>query len=346
VCFVKAEGDAVAAQLQLERGYLKQSIDHFAGTGSGRGLRDALTGDSDSITASMFGAMATVQSSISASAQANVSANPSKWLKLAGTVVSLGSAASPAFGVIGGLLNAASSVTALDIPTYTTSVIPSAFADYETTVADFTQHTADYKTGIQAALDTTLDNVYSDRGKLSGVGLKVANSDSTSWYFADQTKLELLQDPATKGALGYFYLQLLPNIYSVDYWSAQPVRTPQQIGTRHTVCIPFGGGCSTSCDYFYSYQSLPAWSWQLYFTPGNSAATDIMVIGGQIKRTGLGDYDVSEVFPSANLLSTLFNTQAAPGNLQLPRDLFYSPNGPLTRRDGPNYDIVGGTCYK
>ena len=191
---------------------------------------------------------------------------------------------------------------------------------------------------IQAAFDTALDNVYSDWNKLSGVGLKVSNTDLKAWYFADQTSLDPQEDNANLGAQQSFYLQLLPKSYNVDYWPADSEHTPQEIGTVQVISGRF---VRDICSKFYASHPLPSWSWQTYLTPGNSTKTDIFVVAGAISKNNTPE--VSEQYPSGDLLSTLFSPQ---GTLKLQRDLFFTPNGPLTRRGGPYYSISSGRCYQ
>ena len=195
------------------------------------------------------------------------------------------------------------------------------------------------QTELASGLATVIDNTYSDWAKLQAVSRNASNTDS-AWYLRDQTKLAMLNGPAAAGAKRHFYLQLLPKSYSVDYWSAQPVNTPQQIGSKYTVCTTTEGGtvCNTFCGKVYAKYSFPGWSWMDYATPGQSTKTDLFVIEGSLNR----NYStaVTETFPSADLLSTMFNPQ---GDLKFPRDLFYSPNGPLSQRTGPLY--TSAMCY-
>ncbi len=333
--FNQADFNDAAQQLATEFAYLTQAINFFDGPSNGGGVRAAILGDNTSVTANMFSAMATVQRSLAANEQAQAETNPSRMLKLAGTIVSVGSSLNPAFGVVGGLLNVASSVTAP--PTYNSSSIPSAFADYETTVSGFINSSANYINNLQSGFDTVLDNAYSDWNKLSAIGRKVADTSPGGWYFVNQISLKPLGNETNYGSQRYFYLQLLPKAYNVDFWPAQPVSTPQQIGSVHTVC-PAHGRCQEFCVKFYSTQHLPSLSWQSYPTPGNSTKKDVLVIGGPIGHDLFNN--PTEQFPSQELVNTLFDPQGA---LKLPQDLFFAPNGPLSRRAGFTYTST--MCY-
>lgn len=344
VCFTDADlhggtnaGDiGVAGQLKLELGYLQQSI-AFLGTSTGvDGIGKVITGSDSAIANSMLDAMASVDSGYANGIPAPVSADASNWLKLGGSIIALGNSLNPAFGVVGGLMNVASQVTAPKTPGYNDSVIPRAFADYETTLSELTKQKDTYITGLRTGIETARDNVYSDWAKLQTVGKNVADT-SSPWYLDTQVKLESLMAPAAAAAASrYAYLQLLPKYFQLDYWPATPVDTPRKIGTQNSDCN--GSNCVCFASYSDRTIDLPNYSWDAFKTPGNASAKDIFVIGGAINEDWLGRWH--ETIPSADLLNSLFDPQ---GQLKLSRELFFSPNGPLGRRNGPRFSDK--VCY-
>lgn len=325
--YILNPGDFSAVRLQLntEFEYLRQSISFFDGEPNGGGLRAALFTSETGMTAQMFKAMSTVQSSIAADPQTPVSWNTSKILKLSGTILALGTAVSPVFGVAGGLLNVASTVTSP--PGFDPAQIPNAFADYEKTVSTFESAIADYLSNLRDGFDTILDNAYSDWGKLSTIGKKTVDTSPGGWYFINQAVLSQLGEPATNGATRSFYLQLLSDKFGVDNWPADQDNNATEIATRYST-----GGITPEDHCVRAYPStLGAWSWQVYNSPGGNGF-DVFVLGGAITKNNTSS--VHEDLPSQTLLNTLFDPK---GTLQLQRDLFYvpDPNGPLTRREGP-----------
>lgn len=344
--YVISEDDRklVAAQLGNELSALASAISFF-GDSPATGTRGALLNNGGILNA-MFSAMAAVQNTDlqpDSSKQLKLLA-AGKWLKLAGTFASIGTVINPAFGVVGGLLNSASAVTALlgGTTAAATTDIPGAFAEYETTLSSFIAHESDYHDSLQDGMSIIADNVYSDWSKLQRVGRNAANTESKSWYFTNQVVLSSLSDPATKGAARYFYLQLISGIYGVDFWSALPVSDINLVGTYYAECYSLGH-CNAACYAFYSINHAAVhYSYDSFPTPGTSSQYDLVFVGGALSNAP--DGTPREVLPPPALLDTLFNPS---GYLALPRDLFFSPNGPLARRTGPTYvqgGVPGGTC--
>jgi hypothetical protein len=263
-----------------------------------------------------------LQSSLNAASSTSVSAAFSTWIKLAGTVLSRGKAANPAFGVIGRVYNVIGTATAPKAVNQ--SAIPNTFAAYETTVAGFVAWGNAYTQDLRRGLDTVIDNIYSDWAKLQAVSRSASHTDS-AWFFPNQAAFENLDEPAVLGAKQHLYLQLLPSTDSFDYWPADKAQTPEKIGTVWIV------GNQRKCDSFYDSVSLFAWSWQSYPSAGQPRLTDIFVVVDL--KNSPGSF-VGETFPSADLTTKTFDPQ---GELRLTRDLFFSPNGPLKRGNGPGH---------
>jgi hypothetical protein len=283
-----------------------------------------------------------------------VSASMCDWQNLLAGITSVGAAAlgpldmpisAAAMGVTSGLLWTGSALAPwLPVDPAT----PPNYEDgFDVTLGQLQKQAEEYAGNLALSYDTSLDNIYSDWGKLSATGVKTSNS-STGWYFDNEISPTALANKLQDGVRRALYLQLMPQFYSLDTYAQQPVSTIDKLGMFYS-WGGISGAMQNSCTASYS-SSVPSLGWAHYATPGVAGATDIFVMGGAINNQGT--QNVSESLPSNNLLGTLLDAPTdgqTPGsdNLNIPYDLVYGTFA-LPSRSGPNMGTYDGVtqCYK
>jgi len=227
---------------------------------------------------------------------------------------------------------------------------PSYESSFDTTLGQMQEQASTYAANLALSYDTSLDNIYSDWGRLSATGAKTANS-STGWYFDSNVSEQGLTNQLAGGVRRSIYLQLIPQFYAADTYYQQPVASIDRLGLFYfnnpgpgnetppvDTCTAAYPSAITSNEYGY----------RVYSAYGSSGRTDMFVLGGAINNQGTPN--VTESLPSADLLNILFGAPpeidppaTAPLNIQ--QDLLYAS---VPRRGGPYmFDWPGFTlCYK
>ena len=337
LCFSLQDFQQVQSQIYKELKSLNQSIQFFGNAAAGTGLGGEVVGASG-MTASMFDAITKVYTSVGSNS-VPIDISPADQFNLMAGVAAIPGVFCPPLGVLSGVLWTASAVESLSADSTATTDIQWWFTGYLADYKNLTQSSIKYVQKIKDGYDTVLDNFYSDWNKLSAVSQKVV--DGGSWYQNDQLKdLASFISYTSTAASRNAYLQLLPEYYSLDYWPAQTHSDPRDIASNYSISyvsplgVPY---TSYVCTTPYP-GSVTAISNIAYARPsaGDPSRFDISVIGGVV--TNNHSQHMHEAFPSADLTTTLFDPKA----LNLPLDLFFAQNGPLQRRDGPDYGA--GTC--
>jgi hypothetical protein len=295
---------------------------------------------------------------LGATPSTSVKASSFDWMNLAAGFTSIAAAAlgpadlpiiAAAVGVTSGALWAGS---ALD-PWWgaTDPATPPNYENaFDTTLGTLQNNASNYTENLVSSYETSLDNIYTDWGKLAATGAKTANSDS-GWSFPDQVSKSAVVDQFVAGVRRSMYLQLLPKFYWMDNYSAQPVSSLDNLGMFESTAVDedhfyhWNNSCNASypsatTSNGYAYRTYPSFT--------NAATTDIFVIGGTINNQGT--MKVKESLPSDSLLNTLFGTgdPSATGPLNIPQDLVYGTFGLSWRAGGPNAGTYGGVtqCYQ
>lgn len=283
----------------------------------------------------------------------SVSASSFDWMNLLAGLTSIGAAAlGPAeLPITGALTGVASGAlwtgSAFDPfwPSSDTATPPSYENKFDTTLGTLSNNSDQYAINLTASYDTALDAIYSDWGKLSATGAKTANSNS-GWQFNNQLTSLLLGEKLAAGVRRSMYIQVLPQFYSQDTYTDQPITNIDKLGMFWTY---------TSDDYSWinkciaSYpSSLTTQGYEIYANPLFGSTTDIYVMGGTINNNGTEQ--VTESLPSPLLLNTLFNPgddESPTGPLNIPQGLIYGTDV-LAYRQGPLADLTDGIyqCYK
>lgn len=335
LCFGEQDFSQVQTQLFLELQSLRPLIAFFGNAADGTGLGGEILGAASGITTPMFSAIAKVYGSWGSSS-ARVDINPADQLNLAAGIAAIPGVFCPPIGMLSGVLWTASALVSLSTDSSPTE-IPGWFTGYLADLNDLTQNSNKYVRNLQEGFDTALDNIYSDWGKLSTVNSKVLPGGI--WYQRDQIKnFPSFTYYESMAASRYAYLQLVPKFYSLDNWPAQNSADPSQIASSFIVCGI--RTCNSVCFTPYTRSFLQANPDIAYsrIALSDFLRYDIFVIGGTLSYNG--SRNVSEEFPSPDLLSTLFGSN--PEDLNFPKDLFFASNGPLLRRAGPSYG--GNAC--
>ncbi|HEX4168211.1 MAG TPA: hypothetical protein VHZ55_22315 [Bryobacteraceae bacterium] len=269
---------------------------------------------------------------------APVSASASDWMNLLAGVASIGAAfvgpleipvTASVIGVMSGLLWSGSALA--PFASNNDVAPPSYESGFDTTLGTLLENQTVYADNIINSYATALDSIYSDSAKLQAV----QNKTASTWQIPDQVSLVKAGEQMKNGVLRSTYLQLVPQLYQLDTYLAQPVSDISKIGTQRVVTNPV----SDYVEYHYSClatypSSMLSEGYKIY--PG-SVPSDIFALGGTINYQNSGN--VSESLPSQTLLDTLFGV----GNLNIPPDLLFGSHY-LTQRSGPNQG--GGLCYK
>lgn len=262
----------------------------------------------------------------------NTSASASDWMNFAaGFLGVLGTTFtdSPGAGVIvGGLSNALWTGSAIG-PLGGSSITPPSYENkFDQTIANLTARGSASAAKLVASYGIVLDNIYSDYGRLQYVG----NKTGSTWKFQNQIQLDQISNVLTNGALRATYAGLLPQMYSVDTYLAQPVSSPTQLGSWYEPSISTNGYVNYFCEA--TYPTEPEWTLTAT-TDGTGSNTDIYVLGGTISRNNSPDH--IENMPSSTL-------QNAVTGLGIGTEELFA-GGLLPHRNGPMNGTVG-MCYQ
>lgn len=284
----------------------------------------------------------------------SVSASSFDWMNLFAGITSVAAAAlGPAdlpiaaamTGVVSGALWSGS---ALD-PWWqggNTNTPPSYENVFDTTLGNLSNNSGQYAISLTASYGAALDNIYSDWGKLSATGVKTADSNS-GWQFNNELSSLLLGENLAAGVRRSMYLQLLPQFYSQDTYTQQPVSNIDTLGMFYTAPTR-NDQWSNSCTASYP-SSISGWGWAHYANPSSAGTTDIYAMGGVINNQGTKN--VTESLPADTLLNTLFTApsdgdQSVTGPLNIPYDLVFGTSL-LPTRTGPKQNAgTAPWCYK
>jgi hypothetical protein len=334
--FSSSDLAAEAALLQTELGNLKQSI-NFATT-----IQPFING-SNSDVLTILSAASKMASELNLPTSTNVSLNLSNVSNFAGAICSLAvlglsSEDQPILSAFSGLFWAAGSAQLFNPGS---SYIPTPWSNLTNTVDYLSSNASLIEDNVNKTWGTILDNVYSDQANLAAF----AYNSNNGWAAKNELSYQNVSDQMNASANLSFYTQLFASINSVDYYGAYPfpITDPSQIYTlKQTNCSGIGQ-CFYSCEDTYG-KSIQASGWTSWPSIGVTSPTvDYYVIGGPIKDNGTTN--ASEIMPEETSITTLFGTAA--GDFNLSPDMFYSSNGPLTRRTGyQNVNYGWGFCKR
>jgi hypothetical protein len=255
---------------------------------------------------------------------------------LAGVATIVGAAIGPeaplaaaAFGVTSGVLWTGSAYgpwegnNTVTPPTYEST--------FDTTLGQLESNASTYETNLVTSYKTALDGIYSDPGKLSAIGAKIADSGS-GWHFNNQLTSVTVAQNLQAAAQRSMYVQLLPKFYQLDAYTNQPVSSAAMLGLFGAPEDVNHGGYDVTCTATYpSSTTSNPYATRAYPSSASPAKTDIYVMGGSISNQY--NYAVSESLPSGSLLNIVFGSDS--GEMNIPLDLVYSPNM-MANRPGPD----------
>ncbi len=341
------------AQLYTEVTVFKDTSSYLGDPGIGGIIKSNGSGGmSDQVIAATYEVL---NGQVGAVPSTSVSASSFDWMNLAAGLTSIVAAAlgpadlpiiAAAVGVTSGALWSGS---ALD-PWWGTSasVTPPSYENtFDTTLGDLQNKTTDYAEDLADSYGTALNNIYTDWGKLQATGAKTEDSNS-GWSFSNALTSNNVAAQLVGGVRRSMYLQLVPQFYSQDTYTQQPVADLDKLGMFYSFYGGPLGDWYNSCNASYP-SSLLSNAYRVY--PSSSkVGTDMFVMGGTINFQGT--HNVSESLPSNLLLNTLFNAppvgdSSLTGPLNIPQDLLYG-TAALTFRQGPNEGTYYGItqCYK
>lgn len=209
---------------------------------------------------------------------------------------------------------------------------PNYESSYNVTLGTLAGQASTYQQNLINSYAVSLDNVYSDWGKLSATGAKTSDSDN-GWYLANQSVALLMEQKFNDAMRRNMYVQLVPQFYQLDTYVQQPVPTLDKIG------MFYAKAGENWCNSSYSTTVLNNDSlYRVYPSDTKAGTTDMFVLGGQIANQGTKD--VFESFPSDSLQSILWGTD--PGDLNIPQGLVYGTYWLTWRTGGPNQGTYGG----
>lgn len=307
---------------------------NFLGDRSGGGLESLLFGGENSVADDAIAATYNIlNNQFGATANTEVSVSAADWMGFLGGLTTLGSAvlgpldlpiAAAVVGTASGVLatGAAWSPFATSDP----ASPPSYMNTFDTTLGQLQQNQSSYVKNLQYSYDSSLDAIYSDWAKLNAVFKETANS-SSGWLLPDNVTSEGLATTFQNAIDRSMYIQVVPQFYQLDTFSAQPVSTLQGYGS-----LSFNG--TYSCSNIYPASLSPA-DYAIYGHPGSSSTYDIYVMGGAINNDLSSK--VSESLPTVSLLDILFGSSG----LGIPKDEWFTM---LSERRGPDFGY--GSCYK
>lgn len=316
-----------AGQVTAELRYLRQTLAFFGKDQMGK----VVASSESSVASSIIGAAADVQKApYSLSLNNKVGMNMTSVMNLSASVISF----VPDAGLVAGILRTISTASGgFHKP-------PNAIASADLTIFDFignmVSDTESYRQDIENSYYTILDNIYSDWGRLSAAGKKVAETDGNGWYLPTEISLSSIQNSVRDGAQRSFYLQLISQQYAFDLWKNQPVSKATDIGSwelQQSTCTFLG--CDSLCRSVYRDVSLDSGLSFSNLSIGQTNQYDVQILGGTLTNNLSGN--VKEVFPPGQLLETLT------GTLKIPTDLLASSAGPVPHRAGAAFST--DACY-
>jgi hypothetical protein len=214
---------------------------------------------------------------------------------------------------------------------------------FDTTLGQLSESEGTYYQNLANSYDTTLNNIYSDWGKLSATGSKTADSNS-GWSFNNELDPDKFAGILTAGAQRSMYAQLVPQFYALDTYKVEPVLTLDRLGMFYSVVDVTSATFNNRCRASYSSSVVSDGNlYQTYPSLEAAGATDMFVLGGTINNQGTTD--VSESFPTDSLLNIFFGAGA--GELNIPQGLIFG-TAAISTRQGPNMGTYDGVfqCYK
>lgn len=351
--FTAADLADANAQLYTEVGALNGTYNYLGDPGIG-GVIKGNSGVSSVSGQVIDASYQVLNGQIGAVTTTSVSANSFDWMNLLAGVTSIAAAALgpadlPVVAVMTGVASGALwSGSALD-PWWQgsdTSTPPSYENTFDTTLGNLSNNSDQYAINLTASYDTALDTIYSDWGKLSATGAKTADSNS-GWQFDNQLTSLLLGEQLAAGARRSMYIQVLPQFYSLDTYTHQPVSDLDKVGMFYSYYGGPVGDWQNSCNASYPSTVLSN-PYQYRVNPSPlGPGTDMYVMGGTINNQDTEN--VSESLPSDLLLSTLFSAgdSTPTGPLNIPKGLLYGTTV-LANRQGPSQGTYYGIsqCYK
>jgi len=281
----------------------------------------------------------------------SVSASSFDWMNLLAGVTSIAAAGlgpldipavAAAVGVTSGALWTGSAMAPW--ATNDPATPPNYESAYDTTLGQLSESATTYSENLQASYDTSLDNIYSDWGRLSATWAKTSNSAS-GWYFDSYVTADRVGGILQGGVSRSLYSQLLSKFYNLDSYTQQPVTTLDKIGMFYAYFNNFDGAYFTQCNASYSSSVLSNTNlYRIFPTPGGATLTDMFVLGGSIAYQGTKSE--SESFPSDSLQGILFGSDD--GDLNISPGLVYGTHLLPWRTGGPSMGTYGGVnqCYK
>ena len=331
--------------------------DGYLGESGLKGVIDGTAGGTVVADVVMDAASEVLNGQVGATDDTGVNGASFDWMNLLAGITSIGAAAlgpldlpvaAAAIGVTSGILwsGSAEAPWATNDP----DTPPSDENTFDTTLGNLEQNASTYAENLITSYDAALDGIYSDWGKLSATGAKTANTDS-GWRFDNQLSGVKLGKQLANGVRRAMYLQVLPQFYWMDSYSAQPVSTLDKVGTFYS----WGGlgvGQQNNCNASYPSTVVNDNSiYRIFPSPSSPGKTDMFVMGGTINSQGTPK--VHETFPTDTLLTTLFG-QPDPddpptvGPLGIPAGLVYGPSVLPSRPGGPTEGTYDGVfqCYR
>lgn len=320
--FTQADLTAVEGLVKTELGNLNQGINFV------NQVTPYINNTSGSYVLEIVNAATNALNELNVPTSTPASLNMSNVANFAGALASLASLGlgeldGPIMSAMSGLLWAAGSA---QIITPGSNAIPNPYQNLTIELENVTKEAATLADNTAVVWGTIQDNVFSDQTKLTNFAY---NADNT-WAAKDQSQYTRVGQAFTNSANVSFFTQLFGSINKVDFYGAYPypITNPSQIYTWGDPGC-YEGQCMYSCIDVYG-SSIATGGWNSWPSIPNAASTDFYVIGGPIKGNGFSN--ASETMPKQDSIETLFGT--APGQFNLPQDLFYSINGPLQRRTG------------
>jgi hypothetical protein len=325
--FTQQEWSETAVQLQKEKGYLRQLINFFGNATSGTGMGGVIANGSSSVTLSLLGAANDVKrSTLNPNTDNTVRLDSAAVISLALGLIQLGQnfagPYAPAVGLVSGIIEIATTLAG----GLQTGGIPNPEYGFTSTLGQLINNTNSYLSNMQSSYNTSLDSIYSDWYKLDTAGRKVVQTGSGGWYYDTQAsygaEIRVLMNKAVQRST---YFQLMRHYYGVDYWPNNKFSSYDKI-----LSIYSRPGIQPACLAFYADNKAPAAAASTLPSPGGR---DIFVIAGQIRNNR--NYNVSEDNVPVALVNVLLGNGSS--DLNIPRELFLGPLGPLPYREGAAY---------
>jgi hypothetical protein len=266
-----------------------------------------------------------------------VDMNIANWLKMAGAIDSLvGNFAgplAPIFSVSSSMLNIGSD--AYSLMAWKPGDPVQFESAYDVTLGQTDAYATLLTQNLPSAYDASANMVYSDWTKLKTVAAK-ADDTSSGWQVPDGVTADAISAAVSTGAQRALYLQLLPQNYSIDLHTAQPVSTITLLGSINEI--------TQSCNASYPNITSNGYDQKWALGTGGGSA-DYLVLAGVLDHNQ--NYKMQEHMPSQALVDELFADPATVtgGSLNLPKDLVFSDSSYLPVRDGGG--MYSSTyCYK